>query len=101
MVQTIENPLFDVASERFPDQTNNDRDNNNTIQNIDVGSKQTDNPKITTGAGDHFNAGFCAAKLNGFSPLTCLALATCTSGHYVRTAQSPTTNQIIELLKQQ
>jgi len=47
MVQTIENPLFDVASERFPDQTNNDRDNNNTIQNIDVGSKQTDNPKIT------------------------------------------------------
>ena len=61
----------------------------------------TDNPKITTGAGDHFNAGFCAAKLNGFSPLTCLALATCTSGHYVRTAQSPTTNQIIELLKQQ
>ena len=24
-------------------------------------------------------------------------LATCTSGHYVRTAQSPTTNQVIEL----
>ena len=61
----------------------------------------TENPKITTGAGDHFNAGFCAARLNGFSPLTCLALATCTSGHYVRTAQSPTTNQIIELLKKQ
>ena len=61
----------------------------------------TDNPKITTGAGDHFNAGFSAARLSGFSPVTCLALATCTSGHYVRTAQSPTTNQVIELLKQQ
>jgi len=61
----------------------------------------TDNPKITTGAGDHFNAGFCASRLSGFSPLTSLALATCTSGHYVRTAQSPTTNQVIELLKQQ
>ncbi|MAK45839.1 MAG: sugar kinase [Opitutae bacterium] len=61
----------------------------------------TDNPKITTGAGDHFNAGFCAARLSGFSPLSSLALATCTSGHYVRTAESPTTNQVIELLKQQ
>ena len=26
-------------------------------------------------------------------------LATCTSGHYVRTAQSPSTAQVIELLK--
>src|SRR6056300_687955 len=58
-----------------------------------------ENPKITTGAGDHFNAGFCSARLSGFSPLTSLALATCTSGHYVRTAQSPSTSQVIELLK--
>ena len=60
----------------------------------------TENPKITTGAGDHFNAGFSTARLCGFSPLTSLALATCTSGHYVRTAQSPSTSQVIELLKQ-
>lgn len=60
----------------------------------------TDNPKITTGAGDHFNAGFSTARLCGFSPLTSLALATCTSGHYVRTAQSPSTGQVIDLLKQ-
>ena len=58
-----------------------------------------ENPKITTGAGDHFNAGFCTARLSGFSPLSSLALATCTSGHYVRTAQSPSVAQIIELLK--
>jgi len=58
-----------------------------------------ESPKITTGAGDHFNAGFCSARLSGFSPLASLALATCTSGHYVRTAQSPSTSQIIELLK--
>ena len=58
-----------------------------------------ENPKITTGAGDHFNAGFCSARLSGFSPLTSLALATCTSGHYVRTAQSPSPAQVIELLK--
>jgi len=60
----------------------------------------TENPKITTGAGDHFNAGFSSARLCGFSPLTSLALATCTSGHYVRTAQSPSPNQVVDLLKQ-
>ena len=60
----------------------------------------TENPKITTGAGDHFNAGFTAARLSGLSPLTSLALATCTSGHYVRTAQSPTNSQVISLLKE-
>ncbi len=60
----------------------------------------TENPKITTGAGDHFNAGFTSARLCGFSPLTSLALATCTSGHYVRTAQSPSTSQVISLLRE-
>jgi sugar/nucleoside kinase (ribokinase family) len=60
----------------------------------------TENPKITTGAGDHFNAGFTSARLSGMSPLTSLALATCTSGHYVRTAQSPTPSQVISLLKE-
>ena len=59
-----------------------------------------ENPIITTGAGDHFNAGFCSARLSGFSPLSSLALATCTSGHYVRTAQSPSPSQVVELLKQ-
>jgi sugar/nucleoside kinase (ribokinase family) len=46
-------------------------------------------PKITTGAGDHFNAGFSAAQILGFSPPACLTIGVCTSGQYVRTAQSP------------
>ena len=47
-------------------------------------------PLITTGAGDHFNAGFTTAQLLGLSPEACLGTGVCTSGHYVRTAQSPT-----------
>jgi hypothetical protein len=46
-------------------------------------------PLITTGAGDHFNAGFVTGQLLGLSPESCLATGVCTSGHYVRTAQSP------------
>jgi sugar/nucleoside kinase (ribokinase family) len=60
----------------------------------------TPNPKITTGAGDHFNAGFCAARLCGFSPKSCLTLASCTSGHYVRTAQSPSSSQVLGFLRE-
>ena len=47
-------------------------------------------PKITTGAGDHFNAGFCLGQLLGLSPTASLTLGCTTSGHYVRTAESPT-----------
>jgi len=46
-------------------------------------------PLITTGAGDHFNAGFSAAQLIGLDPTACLTAGVCTSGHYVRTAKSP------------
>lgn len=51
-------------------------------------------PLITTGAGDHFNAGFSAAQLIGCSPEACLGAGVCTSGHYVRTAQSPSLSDL-------
>ena len=46
-------------------------------------------PKIATGAGDHFNAGFATGQLLGLAPEACLTLGAATSGHYVRTATSP------------
>ena len=50
----------------------------------------TEQPLITTGAGDHFNAGFATGQLLGFAPEACLGLGVATSGCYVRTGRSPT-----------
>jgi hypothetical protein len=49
----------------------------------------TEQPLITTGAGDHFNAGFSVGQLLGLEPEAALTLGVATSGHYVRTGQSP------------
>jgi sugar/nucleoside kinase (ribokinase family) len=51
-------------------------------------------PKISTGAGDHFNAGFCVGRVLGFSLEESLCLGVATSGYYVRTAESPTAEQL-------
>ncbi|MEO6435566.1 MAG: PfkB family carbohydrate kinase, partial [Tepidisphaeraceae bacterium] len=51
-------------------------------------------PKISTGAGDHFNAGFCLGRVLGFSLAESLCLGVGTSGYYVRHAESPTAEQL-------
>jgi ketohexokinase len=59
----------------------------------------TPKPKITTGAGDHFNSGFCLGKLLGFPTDRCLLTGVTTSGFYVRTGQSPTILDLAQLLR--
>ena len=49
----------------------------------------TAKPKITTGAGDHFNAGFCIGRLLGLDLAGSLQIGVATSGFYVRQAASP------------
>ncbi len=46
-------------------------------------------PKITTGAGDHFNAGFCVGRLLRCGLAESLRLGVATSGFYVCHAKSP------------
>ncbi|HKK17106.1 MAG TPA: carbohydrate kinase family protein [Opitutales bacterium] len=58
-----------------------------------------DDPKITTGAGDHFNSGFVTGRLIGLSPEASLTLAVATSGHYVRTAVSPTLDDLAKFIR--
>ena len=59
-----------------------------------------DKPLITTGAGDHFNAGFVTGQLLGLSPESCLGLGVCMSGFYVRTARSPSLGDLETFLAQ-
>ncbi len=56
-------------------------------------------PLITTGAGDHFNAGFCLGKLLGFDSEGSVQLGVAASGFYVRSAQSPGLTDLVEMLR--
>jgi sugar/nucleoside kinase (ribokinase family) len=55
-------------------------------------------PLISTGAGDHFNAGFCLGRLSGFDPEKSLLTGVATSGFYVRTAKSPAVDDLINFI---
>jgi len=59
----------------------------------------TPRPLITTGAGDHFNAGFCLGKLLGFDNATSVLTGVTTSGFYVRTATSPTVENLVTTMR--
>lgn len=54
----------------------------------------TQHPKITTGAGDHFNSGFCLGMLLNAGPQTALLMGVCASGYYVFNALSPSLQEL-------
>ena len=56
-------------------------------------------PKITTGAGDHFNSGFCLGKLLGLDNELCVLTGVTTSGYYVRTGLSPGIKDLAGMLR--
>lgn len=53
-------------------------------------------PKLTTGAGDNFNAGFLYGIMQNFSFTDCLYMGCGTSGYYVRHANSPSIQELID-----
>lgn len=60
----------------------------------------TSHPKLSTGAGDHFNGGFAFAQMHGLELPMCLAVACATSGAYVRDAKSPSRERLISFLEE-
>lgn len=55
-------------------------------------------PKLSTGGGDNFNAGLCFGQLVGLDLEGSLYTANATSGYYVRNAESPTADNLIDTL---
>jgi sugar/nucleoside kinase (ribokinase family) len=56
-------------------------------------------PLITTGAGDHFNAGFCLGKVLDMDDEMSVLVGVTTSGFYVRNAQSPRITDLADMLR--
>ena len=56
-------------------------------------------PVITTGAGDHFNSGFCCGKLLGSDNEASLLMGVSASGFYVRSGQSPCLEDLVDMLR--
>ena len=56
-------------------------------------------PKLTTGAGDNFNAGYVFGQLAGLTPEASLLTGVCTSGFYVVNAKSPNTDELIHFIE--
>lgn len=65
-----------------------------------VSGPHTKTPRITTGAGDHLNAGFCLAQLLEFSPEEALKLGVLFSGYYVRMAKPSSLGDISQFIRE-
>ncbi len=59
----------------------------------------TPTPRLSTGAGDHFNAGYAFARARGLPPDLALHAGAAASGAYVRDAASPDSARLIDMLR--
>jgi len=58
----------------------------------------TASPEISTGAGDHFNAGYVFGELLGLTPGEALQAGVHCSGYYVRNAAPPSRTELVEFM---
>jgi hypothetical protein len=58
-------------------------------------------PRISTGGGDNFNAGYGFARFAGLGTLSSLVVASAVAGVYVATGASPSRDEVIAFLRQQ
>ena len=55
-------------------------------------------PKISTGGGDNFNAGFCTGQLLGFDLESSMIIGNALSGFYIKNGISAKTPELIQFL---
>ena len=58
------------------------------------------NPMMSTGAGDNFNAGFCAAQLLKLDLESSLIFANSVAGFYIKTGISPQLPDVVKFLEE-
>jgi hypothetical protein len=69
------------------------------VQSASIEGPYCRSPKLSTGAGDHFNGGFCAGIMAGLTVAQALYCGVGVSGWYVRNAKSPKLKDVVGLLK--
>ena len=67
-------------------------------QSCIVAGPFTPKPLISTGAGDHFNAGFCFGCMLELPFDSCLLTGVAASGYYVRTGKSPSVDELVKFI---
>lgn len=60
----------------------------------------TEDTLVSTGVGDNFNVGYCAADLLGLDMESCLITAGAVAGFYVRRGCSPSSDEVIAFLRE-
>ncbi|MDS0258781.1 hypothetical protein NDI56_05165 [Haloarcula sp. S1CR25-12] len=53
-----------------------------------------DEPEMTTSSGDHFNAGLALGVISGLGPSAAVVLGNSVAGHFVRTADQPSLDEV-------
>lgn len=68
-------------------------------ESADIPTFHTDRPRVKTGAGDNFNAGYAFARWMGLAMAARLACGAAVAGWYVRTGESPTRAELLSFLE--
>ncbi|MBI1335573.1 MAG: hypothetical protein GC164_01270 [Phycisphaera sp.] len=73
--------------------------NNGVVTSASFKGPFVSKPKLSTGAGDNFNAGFCVGMLADLTVEGCLCSGVASSGYYVRNARSATLTELAEFVE--
>lgn len=66
---------------------------------FDIRGRRVERPRLLSGGGDNFDAGYCLGLLEGMDSQQCALLGIAASGAYIQNGYSPCVEDLIEYLK--